>query len=212
MIANGLVPVYNHHDPELAKQVMMACYHGGARLFEFTNRGNHAHEVFGILHKFAAAEAPDLILGAGSIVDEATAALFIQLGARFIVSPQLNPAMARVCNRRKILWLPGCATPSEIAAAEELGAEIVKIFPAAQLGGPDFVRAVLAPCPWSHLMPTRGVAPTEANLRDWFAAGVACVGMGSNLITKEIEQQGNFAALELKVRQTLTIITACRSQ
>lgn len=203
MKETGIVPVFYHKDPDICRSVVKACYEGGIRVFEFTNRGDYAHELFSDLNKWADKEVPDIIMGAGSVIDASTAALYIQLGVNFIVSPVLNPDMAKVCNRRKILWCPGCATLSEINYAEELGAEIVKIFPGSSAGGPDFVKAIKGPCPWTSIMPTGGVDPTEENLRQWFEAGVTCVGMGSNLITKEIIRDMNWLMLAERVADAI---------
>ncbi|WP_027392024.1 bifunctional 4-hydroxy-2-oxoglutarate aldolase/2-dehydro-3-deoxy-phosphogluconate aldolase [Aquimarina latercula] len=186
----GVVPLFYHKDIDIVKKVIKASYDGGARVFEFTNRGDHAQDIFTEISKWIENELPGMILGIGSVVDPGTASLFIQKGANFIVSPILNPEIAKVCNRRKIAWLPGCATLTEINYAEELGAEIVKIFPAAQIGGADFVKGIKAPCPWTSIMPSGGVSPEEKNLTDWFNAGVHCVGMGSKLIAKD--ENGNF--------------------
>ncbi|WP_405207416.1 bifunctional 4-hydroxy-2-oxoglutarate aldolase/2-dehydro-3-deoxy-phosphogluconate aldolase [Aquimarina sp. LLG6339-5] len=186
----GVVPLFYHKDIDIVKKVIKASYDGGARVFEFTNRGDHAQDIFTEISKWVENELPGMILGIGSVVDPGTASLFIQKGANFIVSPILNPEIAKVCNRRKIAWLPGCATLTEINYAEELGAEIVKIFPAAQIGGADFVKGIKAPCPWTSIMPSGGVSPEEKNLTDWFNAGVHCVGMGSKLIAKD--KNGNF--------------------
>ena len=212
MIRTGLVPVFYHKDIETAKQVLKACYAGGVRVFEFTNRGEYAHQVFGELNKYAEAELPELIMGVGSVVDEATAALYIQLGANFVVSPVMKPEMARICNARKIMWIPGCGSLSEIARAEEAGAEIVKIFPATQVGGPKFVKSVKGPCPWTSIMPTGGVAPSEENLKAWFEAGVACVGMGSKLLSKEILRNKDFNALTKNVEEALSTIRKIRNE
>ncbi len=202
----GLIPVFYHADKEVCKNVVKACYDGGVKVFEFTNRGDYAHEVFSVLNKFAAIEAPGLIMGVGSVIDAATAAFYIQLGANFIVSPVLDEEMAKICNRRKISWIPGCGSVSEISRAEEFGAEIVKIFPASQVGGPEFVSAVSGPMPWTSIMPTGGVEPSESNLRAWFKAGVHCVGMGSKLITKEFISKQDYKGLSAKVRETLQTI------
>jgi len=210
MKETGIVPVFYHKDLEVCKSVLKACSNGGVRVFEFTNRGEYAHEVFGELNKFAAKETPEMILGVGSIVDAGTSSLYIQLGANFIVSPILNPEMARVCNRRKISWSPGCGSLSEISQAEELGAEVVKIFPGSQVGGPPFVKAVKGPCPWTSIMPTGGVEPTKENLTAWFKAGVHCVGMGSQLITSNILTTGNFGLLTDKVKEALEIVKSLR--
>lgn len=185
MEETGIVPVFYHKDLEVSKQVLKACYEGGVRAFEFANRGDFAHEIFGELAKWAAKECPDLILGIGSVVDPATAALYLQLGANFIVGPLLNPEIFKVCNRRQVAYVPGCATASEVGLAQELGAEVVKVFPG-DVVGPSFVKGIKAPMPWCSVMVTGGVSPTEENLSKWFSAGVTCVGMGSNLFPKDV--------------------------
>lgn len=206
----GVIPVFYHADVELCKEVLKASYAAGIRVFEFTNRGDFAHEVFGTLNRWAATELPELMLGVGSVVDAPTAALYIQLGAAFVVSPLLNEEMALVCNRRKILWAPGCGSLSEIGRAEELGAEIVKIFPGSSVGGPEFVKAVKGPCPWSSIMPTGGVEPTEESLGAWFKAGVTCVGMGSNLFPKKLIEAGDWAAITETIDRVRAIVAAVR--
>lgn len=211
MQETGLVPLFYHHDSEICKEVISACHTGGARVFEFTNRGDFAHEVFGEVKKWAAINCPGMMIGVGSVPDAPTAAIFMQMGAEFIVSPVLNPEVARICNRRKVLWIPGCGTLTEISQAEELGAEIVKIFPGNAVGGPSFVKAIKGPCPWTTIMPTGGVDPSEENLEKWFAAGVACVGMGSALITEKIVKAGDWNRLSITVRNTLDTITKVRS-
>jgi 2-dehydro-3-deoxyphosphogluconate aldolase/(4S)-4-hydroxy-2-oxoglutarate aldolase len=205
MKSSGMVPLFYHEDIELCKQVLKACYDGGARLLEFTSRGDFAHEVFGDLIKYAIAELPGMILGVGSVTDAAAASLYMQLGANFIVTPVLREDIAIVCNRRKVLWSPGCGSLTEIAKAEELGCEIVKLFPG-DLYGPQFVKALKGPQPWTSVMPTGGVSPTEENLKAWFDAGVICVGMGSQLISKEIISKEDFKMLENKVKEALDII------
>ena len=176
------------------------------QLFEFTNRGDLAHELFAELVKWSRRLMPDLVLGVGTVVDAGTCSLYIQLGAKFIVSPLLNEDMAKVCNRRKVLWIPGCATASEIGRAEELGAEVVKLFPGPTVGGAKFLKAYLGPCPWSNIMPSGGVSPTLENLREWFEAGAFCVGMGSRLITPEIIAQKDYKTLEQVSRDAMEII------
>ncbi|GHU70811.1 bifunctional 4-hydroxy-2-oxoglutarate aldolase/2-dehydro-3-deoxy-phosphogluconate aldolase [Bacteroidia bacterium] len=185
MSATGMVPVFYHKDIEIAKNVLKACYEGGVRVFEFTNRGEFAHEVFGELNKFAAKECPEMILGIGSIVDAPTAALYIQLGANFIVGPLFNPEIAKIANRRLVPYTPGCGSISEAGFAQESGCDLCKVFPGDVLG-PNFVKGLKAPMPWSMLMVTGGVKPEESNLKSWFDAGVTCVGMGSNLFPKEV--------------------------
>lgn len=209
MHRTGLVPLFYHADVTIGKRVLRACYEGGARLLEFTNRGDYAHEVFGELNKFCRAELPEMIMGVGSVTDAAAASLYMQLGANFVVTPVLREDIAIVCNRRKVLWSPGCGSLGEIARAEELGCEIVKLFPGGTYG-PGFVKAIRGPQPWTTIMPTGGVAPTEESLRSWFEAGVACVGMGSKLISGEIIKNKDWTGLTETVSKTLEIIQRLR--
>lgn len=206
---SGLVPLFYHPDPATAFQVAAACYRGGARVLEFTNRGDFAHEVFADLKKRARRELPGLLIGAGSIQDTGTAALFLQMGADFIITPLLREDVILTCNRRKVAVIPGVATSSEIGRAEELGVEIVKVAPGEVLG-PQFLKAHLAPCPWTRAMISGGVSPDEANLRGWFEAGATCVGMGSKLISKEVLDKQDWAGLEEKVQEVLGIIQKVR--
>jgi 2-dehydro-3-deoxyphosphogluconate aldolase / (4S)-4-hydroxy-2-oxoglutarate aldolase len=176
-------------------------------VFEFTNRGDFATLVFAELNKWAIKQCPEMILGVGSVIDEGTAAMYIALGANFIVSPLIDESTAKVCNKRKISWSPGCGTVSEIGRAHELGAEIIKIFPGAEVGGPAFVKAVKGPMPWTSIMPTGGVSPTEENLKEWFEAGVTCVGMGSKLFPAEVLANKNYSYISQKCREALAVIT-----
>ncbi|MEX2404581.1 MAG: bifunctional 4-hydroxy-2-oxoglutarate aldolase/2-dehydro-3-deoxy-phosphogluconate aldolase [Balneolales bacterium] len=207
----GLVPLFYHHDIEICEKVLTACYNGGARLLEFTNRGDYAHEVFSQLNKFAESNLPDMILGVGSITDAGAASLYMQLGANFVVTPVLREDIAIVCNRRKLLWSPGCGSLTEVAKAEELGAEIIKIFPGS-LCGPEFVKAIKAPCPWTSIMPTGGVSTSRENLKMWFDSGVTCVGIGSQLITSENIKNQDFKSLENQVSSTLQVIQSIRNK
>ena len=209
MKETGLVPLFFNSDLELSKKVLKACYDGGARLLEFTARGDFAHEVFGELTKYASTELPGMIMGVGSVTDGAAASRFMALGANFVVTPVLREDIAIVCNRRKVLWSPGCGSLTEITRAEELGCEIVKLFPGGTYG-PGFIKAIKGPQPWTNIMPTGGVSPTKENLEGWFNAGVTCVGMGSKLISKEIIANGDFADLTQKVREALNIIKEIR--
>ena len=206
MKETGMVPVFYHNDAEVCKSVVKACYDGGVRLFEFTNRGDFAIEVFTEVTKWAISECPEMIMGVGSIIDEATAALYIANGANFIVSPLIDEGTAKVCNKRKIAWSPGCGSVTEIGRAHELGAEVVKIFPGSQVGGPSFVKAVKGPMPWASIMPTGGVSPDEENLKLWFEAGVTCVGMGSQLFPKDILAEKNYGYITKKCASALDII------
>ena len=210
MKETGMVPVFYHPDTEVCKEVIKACYEGGVRVFEFTNRGDFAHEVFGELSKWSVKAVPEMILGVGSVIDAPTAALYIQLGTNFIVSPLIDEETARTCNKRKIAWSPGCGSVTEIGRAHELGSEVVKIFPASQVGGPGFVAAVKGPMPWVSIMPTGGVSPDEANLTEWFKAGVHCVGMGSQLFPKEALTNKNWEYITQICRKTIETIQKLR--
>ncbi|MDL2142672.1 bifunctional 4-hydroxy-2-oxoglutarate aldolase/2-dehydro-3-deoxy-phosphogluconate aldolase [Flavobacterium tructae] len=209
MKENGMVPLFFHSDIEISKKVLKACYDGGARLMEFTSRGDFAHEVFGALNKYALAELPGMMLGVGSITDAASASLYMSLGANFIVTPVFREDIAIACNRRKVLWSPGCGTLTEIARAEELGCEVVKLFPG-DIYGPEFIKAIKGPCPWTNIMPTGGVLPTVDSLTSWFSAGATCVGIGSQLISKEILEQQDYDGLKTKVSQVLDIIKSIK--
>ena len=205
----GMMPLFYHADVELGKKVITACYKGGARLLEFTNRGDFAHEVFGELNKFCAKELPEMIMGVGSINDAGTASLFMQLGANFIVSASLREDISKVCNRRKVPYMPGCGTLTEVGKAEELGCDIVKLFPGS-VYGPGFIKAIKGPQPWTNIMPTGGVAPTKENLKGWFDAGAICVGMGSKLISKTILAEKDFKQLTAKTKAALKTIQDVR--
>jgi len=211
MEETGMVPLFYHPDPGLGKKVLKACYDGGARLLEFTARGDYAFEVFSELNKYALKKLPGMIMGVGSITDAPAASMFMQMGANFIVTPSLREDIAIICNRRKVLWSPGCGSLTEINRAEELGCELVKLFPGATYG-PGFVKAVKGPQPWTSIMPTGGVSTAEENLRAWFEAGVSCVGMGSKLISKEMLASEDFEGLENLVRETLGTIKGIRNR
>lgn len=208
----GLVPLFYNGEIEVAIESVAACARGGARAVEFTNRGEMAYPVFTALVRHFAQADPAVILGVGSILDAPTAALYLAAGANFIVGPSLNPEISRLCNRRKVLYMPGCATETEISAAEELGAEICKIFPGDAVGGPGFVRAVMAPCPWHRLLPTGGVDATEASVTEWIKAGAAAVGMGSKLITSQAIKARDFDGIAGRVSQCLGWIRSARAK
>lgn len=205
----GMVPVFYHKDAEVAKKVIKACYDGGVRAFEFTNRGDFAHEVFAECSKFVAKECPEMALGIGSVVDVPTAALYLQLGANFVVGPLFNPDIAVVCNRRCVTYCPGCLTPSEIGKAQEVGCDFTKVFPG-DVVGPNLIKGLMAPMPWSKIMVTGGVAPEKENLTGWFKAGVYCVGMGSKLFPKDKVAAEDWAYVTSKCRECLDIIKEIR--
>lgn len=208
----GLVPVFYTPDIEIAKGIIKSCAEAGALCVEMTNRGDHAIDVFKELEKFAAKEYPEIILGVGSIVDAPTAAMYIAYGANFVVGPVLDKETAILCNKRKIPYMPGCGSATEIHEAEALGVEICKVFPGAEVGGPAFVSAVKGPCPWTSIMPTGGVDPTKESLKEWFGAGISAAGIGSKLITKEILKNKDFATLTKNIKNTLDMIKEVRKK
>jgi 2-dehydro-3-deoxyphosphogluconate aldolase/(4S)-4-hydroxy-2-oxoglutarate aldolase len=208
----GLVPLFYHPDVEVGKKVVGALSAGGAKVIEFTNRGDRAFEVFRELIVHLEKTDPTVIVGVGSVLDPATAALYISLGANFIVGSVLNPEVARMCNRRKVPYFPGCATPSEISEAEELGVEICKIFPSAFLGGPGFVKAIKGPCPWTKIMPTGGVEAKYESIKAWFDAGITCAGMGSDLVRKDLIDAQDWAGLTALTAQCLAWVRKARGQ
>jgi 2-dehydro-3-deoxyphosphogluconate aldolase/(4S)-4-hydroxy-2-oxoglutarate aldolase len=206
----GMVPVFYNKDLETCKNVVKACYEGGVRAFEFTNRGDYAHEVFAEVNKWVEKNCPEMIMGVGTVVDPATAALYLQLGANFIVGPNFNPAICEICNRRLVPYSPGCGSVSEINNAQAMGCDVTKVFPAGNVGGPSFVKNVMAPLRWSNIMVTGGVAPDEENLTNWIKAGVLCVGMGSKLFPKEVVAAGNWQAVTDKCIEALGYIAKAR--
>jgi 2-dehydro-3-deoxyphosphogluconate aldolase/(4S)-4-hydroxy-2-oxoglutarate aldolase len=210
MLDTGLVPVFYNGDVEVAKKIVTACAEGGARVVEFTNRGDRAWNVFTELIAWAEKLHPELILGVGSVIDTPTAALYIASGANFVVGPILNPEIARLCNRRKVAYSPGCGTASEVSEAEELGVEIVKVFPGGLVGGPAFIKAVRGPAPWTRIMPTGGVAATEENVKGWIEAGAACLGMGSKLVRKDLVAADDFDGIRDNIVRVLAWIQEAR--
>jgi 2-dehydro-3-deoxyphosphogluconate aldolase / (4S)-4-hydroxy-2-oxoglutarate aldolase len=212
LMEQGVIPVFYHPDAEVCKKVIQACADGGAPCIEFTNRGDFASHVFYEVTSYFAKADPRVIMGVGSIVDAPTAGIYIANGAKFVVGPILNADVAKVCNRRKIPYSPGCGSASEISYAEELGCEIVKVFPGSSVGGPDFVKAVLGPMPWTRIMPTGGVDPDEASVKKWFGAGIVAAGMGSKLITQELLDAGDYAGITKKVRETVDLIKKVRGK
>ena len=208
-VSTGLVPVFYNPCVETSKAVLKACYDGGIRVFELTNRGDFAHEVFSELVKYANAELPGMILGVGSIIDAPTAALYLQEGANFVVGPLFNPAIAPICNRRCVPYIPGCGSATEIGMAQEAGCDICKAFPGDVLG-PAFVKGVKAPMPWTQILVTGGVKPETENLKAWFKAGASCVGMGSNLFPKDVVKAGDWATITKLCSESLKIIAEVR--
>ena len=210
MIEQGVIPVFYHPDAEVCAKVIQACANGGAKCIEFTNLGDFASHVFLEVTRHFAVADPSVIMGVGSIVDAPTAGLYIANGANFVVGPMTNAEVARVCNRRGIAYSPGCGSATEISEAQELGCEIVKVFPGGSVGGPEFVKNILGPMPWTKIMPTGGVEATEASLKAWFGAGIVACGIGSNLITKQLLDAQDYAGIEARVRDTVQLIKTIR--
>ncbi|MBN1523912.1 MAG: bifunctional 4-hydroxy-2-oxoglutarate aldolase/2-dehydro-3-deoxy-phosphogluconate aldolase [Spirochaetales bacterium] len=210
MEETGLVPVFYNPDIETAKSILKACADGGAHTIEMTNRGDHAIDVFTELEKYAAKEFPELILGVGSIVDAPTAAMYIAHGACFIVGPCLDKETAFMCNKRNVPYMPGCGTATEIHEAQTLGVDICKIFPGRIVGGPEFVKAVRAPMPWTKIMPTGGVNPTAESIKEWFSSGISAAGIGSNLITKELMAKKDYTTMAANIKKTIEMIADVR--
>lgn len=207
----GIMPLFYHRDIDVATSLLSALAEGGCHLLEFTNRGDFAIEVFSELNKYCQANHPEMILGVGSVEDAPTAGLYAAHGANFIVGPTFNEEVARFCNRRKLAYIPGCGTLNEIAIAEEWGAEIVKVFPGFSVGGAKFIKSVLGPRPWSRIMPTGGITPDEADLKQWFDAGVICVGMGSSLMKKHWIASGDYSNITELTASTLSLIKNIRT-
>jgi 2-dehydro-3-deoxyphosphogluconate aldolase/(4S)-4-hydroxy-2-oxoglutarate aldolase len=212
MIDQGVIPVFYHPDVEVCKNVIQACANGGAKCIEFTNRGDFAWHVFMDVTRHFQKADPSVIMGVGSVVDAPTAGLYIANGANFVVGPILNAEVARLCNRHCIPYSPGCGSASEVSEAQELGCEIVKIFPGSSVGGPEFVSNVLGPMPWTKLMPTGGVDPTEESLTKWFKAGIVAAGIGSKLISKELLAAKDYKGIEKKVAETVGLIRKIRGK
>ncbi len=212
MMDQSVIPVFYHPDVELCKDVIQACANGGAKCVEFTNRGDFAADVFLQVTKYFAKADPSVIMGVGSICDAPTAGIYIANGAKFVVGPLLNADVAKVCNRRGIPYSPGCGSATEIGDAQELGVEIVKVFPGSSVGGPEFVKSVMGPMPWTRIMPTGGVEPTEESLRKWFGAGIVACGVGSNLITKKLLDAKDFKGIEENVRKTIALVKSIKAE
>jgi len=206
----AVVPLFWHSDIAVAIKVVEACYQGGGRILEFTNRGDYAHVVFEELNRYCESDLPDMILGVGSVTDTGTASMYMQVGANFIVTPALRPDVIRTCNRRKIPCMPGCGSLTEITQAEELGCDIVKLFPAGTYGA-SFVKAIKGPQPWTSIMPTGGLTTSEDNLKPWFDAGVVCVGLGSQLLSKDLIRNKNYDQISQKVKTVLALASKLKA-
>lgn len=211
IIQAGLVPLFYQPDPAIVIDAVGACVAGGAQVVEFTDRGPGAHRVFRTAIEVLRQQSVPPVLGVGSIVDPATAALYIANGADFVVGPYFRPDVASVCHRRGIPYIPGAATPWEISQAEAHGATIVKVFPA-RLLRPQFIADVLGPSPHSRLIPTGGVPATREGVSEWIRAGAVAVGIGSQLVPSHPTRPVDLATLTERVAEALSWIAEARSE
>jgi 2-dehydro-3-deoxyphosphogluconate aldolase/(4S)-4-hydroxy-2-oxoglutarate aldolase len=197
------IPLFSHDDPAVCRQVVRAAYEGGVRLFEYTNRSPNALKTFGALSEFCQAQFPDLVLGAGTIMNKRDAKAFYKEGAQFIVAPVINTAVGDYCADNDVLWCPGASTLNEIINAHNAGADLVKLFPGNYMGGPGYLEALRGPCPYIKILVTGGVDGSEENIHAWFRAGAVAVGMGSNFFLKEAIAQNDYGKItELAARVT----------
>lgn len=206
---SGIIPVFYHDDENVCLEVLQACYDGGLRVFEFTSRGENARKNFAAMRDRKLAAMPDLYLGIGTIKNAADAAIYAGMGADFIVCPVSDPETAAYCRSENITWIPGCMTPTEISVAEKNGASLVKLFPGNVLG-PGYVKSIKPLFPQLKFMPTGGVEPTQLSMDAWFDAGVVCVGMGSNLLSKPLIESKDWGGLKEKIMQTFAFLSAMK--
>ena len=207
----GLLPLYFHPDKEISLNILRALYRAGVRVVEYTNRGAAALENFRYMKSVAAEEMTGMLLGAGTIKTEKHAQDFIDAKADFLISPGWNKKVSRLAEDKKMLWVPGCMTPTEIMKAEENGAQLIKLFPG-NLLGPGFVSAIKELFPDVLFIPTGGVKLEEQNLTAWFDSGVCAVGAGSTLVDKKSIEEGDYVSLEAKTRNALDMINSVRSK
>jgi len=200
------LPLFTCGDSATGMKVLESLHAGGMRVVEFTNRSAGAIDVFRRLVAEAAPRLPEMILGAGTIIDRLQAEAFHAAGARFIVAPNLDEEVGRFCGEQGLPWCPGTGSVTEMIRAHRLGAALIKVFPADAVGGPAFIKAVRGPCPWLRLMPSGGVTLEAANLAAWFAAGVWCVGVGSHLIDAATLEAGRFQDLTDRTRRLASLL------
>jgi 2-dehydro-3-deoxyphosphogluconate aldolase/(4S)-4-hydroxy-2-oxoglutarate aldolase len=211
IIRIGLLPVFYHSDLKTSEKIVQACVNGGATVVEYTNRGDVAPEIFRELITWSQKELPDVIIGIGTILDSTSAAAYISSGTNFIVGPVYNPDIAKICNRKKIPYIPGCMTPTEIIQAERTGADLIKVFPGSTVG-PGFIKALRGPCPWLRLMPSGGVEVNQHNISSWITSGAAALNIGSNLIKKDLVKAGDFNGITTLVKDCIGWIKKAREE
>lgn len=205
----GLLPLYFYKDPEVSIEVLRSLYRAGIRAVEYTNRGSAALENFKRMRAVCDNELAGMYLGIGTIKNGEMAQTFIDAGADFIICPGLVEEVAQVADDHKLLWIPGCMTPSEIIRAENMGAKIIKLFPGNILGT-DFMSAIKSLFPGLLFMPTGGVDLNRHNIEAWFKAGVCAVGMGSKLISNQLLDQNDYPKIEALTRQAIGIVTSIK--
>lgn len=210
-LTNKLIPLFYHKDIQVAKNIIDACSQAGLSVIEYTNRGDFAYQTFSDLARNYTESKSNVILGTGSVIDAPTAALYINNGANFIVSPSFNVEIAKICNRRKVAYLPGCGTMLEIANAEEWGVEIVKLFPGETVGGPEFIKAMLGPNPWTRVMPTGISDISKEKISAWFKAGASCIGVGSKLIPNNIAATGDYGSISTQAELIMDLIVEVKN-
>lgn len=208
----AVMPIFYNGDEEKCMNVLRAIYEGGIKQAEFTNRAAGALGIFERLHARVQSELPDMLFGAGTVIDGATASAYINAGAAFIVSPVFDEDAAELCAARRLPYMPGCMTPSEIQRAYAAGADVCKLFPADCAGGPAFIKALRGPMPWIEIMPTGGISTDEADLAEWFKAGAFCVGIGSKLISKEDVDTNRFDSIKRKAQNLVKVIKKLKEE
>jgi 2-dehydro-3-deoxyphosphogluconate aldolase/(4S)-4-hydroxy-2-oxoglutarate aldolase len=209
IIKQGILPLFYNDSSEVTIAITRKLYEAGIRVIEYTNRGEAALDNFKALKELQKEELPELLLGIGTIKSAEQAVQFVDAGADFLISPLVNPGVAAVAAKNDLLWIPGCMTPTEIYNAQQLGAVLIKLFPANILG-PAFVSAVKELFPGVQMMPTGGVEMSQENISAWFDAGVSAVGMGSKLITKTIIQNQAYNQLYIATLQALQFVQSAR--
>ena len=204
----GIMPIFFNPEENICLKLLEAAYEGGIRVIEMVNRGKEAPSIFPAIRKLAD-QMPGLSLGIGTIYHPWEAEMFSELGAEFIVAPVMNPKLGEYCKNANLPWIPGCGTVTEVFFAQEIGAELIKVYPANVLT-PEFVKSVHAVLPNVEIIPTGGVEPNAVSIKEWFDAGVLCVGMGSQLFKKELISKVAYSAIRDTIKDALAIINSIK--
>ncbi len=205
LLRGKILPMFYSSDIDIAKAILIACFNGGIGGVEFVDRGENSAGVFKELIQYRNAEFPEMLVGIGTLYNKFQAQVFIDLGADFIISPIFDKGLALTCNRRKVLWIPGCTTMREMVLAESYGADLIKIFPAASLGK-SYVRDILAPSPTSCIMVSGGIKSDIGEITQWLEAGASCIGLGSDLISPDIMRNKEFELITDKIKEIAEFI------